>query len=1253
MGALTIISYNVKGLGNPIKRKKILLQLKHYRCQIALLQETHLTDDEHQKLKRSWADKVYYSSHCSGRKRGVAILIHRQVNFTETKVHKDREGRFILVNGLIDGIAVSFINVYAPNEDQPGFVKSLFNTIAEHSSGIVLMGGDFNCIMSQLDRQSFSTSPLSKMAKTLKSLSMETGLVDVWRSKFPKERNFTFYSNRHKSYSRIDYFFTHKAEIHRIDEINIMPITISDHAPIVLKWDIDMTPTSRQWRLNASFLNDTDFITLIKKELRYYLDMNKSPDTSPLILWDCAKAYLRGSIISYATAKKRQKLAKQQQLENKIKELEHRHKQSAEPNLLTELSTTRKELQELLSEKIEGNLRFAKQQYYEHGNRASRLLAFKLKKQQSSNIVQKLKSGNTFITKPKDIADTFATFYKELYQDVDTCPDESTIAQYLQNINVPELSDTVAKELDEPVQDWEIKQVILSLKNNKSPGPDGFINEFYKHFSDVLTPLLLDAYRYAQENKTMAPSWSDATIVVIHKEGKDSTDCNSYRPLSMLNGDLRILTAILAKRLNKIITQIIHPDQTGFIAGRHYGNNLRRLLNIISHQKEGKPVTTVISLDAQKAFDRVSWKYLILTLKRFKFGPKFVDWIRTLYASPQAAVKVNGFRSARFNLERGCRQGCPLSPLLFAISIEPLAQLIRENDGITGVLIGKEQHKISLYADDVLLYLTEPTSTIPCLKRRISEYGYFSGYKINVDKTEAMDLNSNIPLEVKQQSGFRWPREGIKYLGTCISPSLDKLFDANYGKILNTIRNDLDRWSALPISFLGRIETVRMNVLPRLLYLFQMLPISIPKSMFRELDKLISKFIWQNKRPRIKYKTLQRVKEEGGLNLPHLKYYFWAAQLKPIISWMKSDTQTRWLTIEQSMCSEPLHTLLFADASIKDISLWTKNTLSIWNKVRTSFKLPKKLSAVLSIRHIKSFTPISLDKGFTKWSNQGLLYIHQLIDSEHLMSFEQLSRRFKLQKSDFFRYLQMRSFLTTHKEWNKVLNPTPIEALLIQYQKEDGDKKLITKGYKIFVSINNDGPVRAKQGWEAEAARGIPDEMWEEACTEAHLATNSNTWREFKWKVISRYFRTPDIVSKMNPNVPSLCWRNCGSVVPNHTHVFWTCPKLQNFWDEVYGAIKQVFQVDIPRDLMVALLGIIPAQIRGRAESYLLNVLFTAALKCITIRWMKTEPPTLDIWIQKVREIFQMERITFLLRHQMQNFNARWGPAKSLIVSSA
>lgn len=287
-----------------------------------------------------------------------------------------------------------------------------------------MMGGDLNCVMSQqLDKQPKSKVPLPKMSKMLKHQSLELGLV--WRSKYPRNRDFTYYSCRHASYSRIDYFFTPKEELHRVVDIEILPITISDHSPMVLKWDLGHRLTSKQWRLNASLLNDKEFTTFINTELHFYLNTNNLPGTSPLILWDCAKAYIRGRIISYTSAKKRNMNAKQRELEDKIGELEKKHKQTASSDVFKPLNDARRELNSLLSEKIEGNLRFTNQRYYEYGNRASKLLAFQLKKQQSSNIVQKIKSSNSgFHTKPDKIAECFAEFYNSLYKNSETCFDD-------------------------------------------------------------------------------------------------------------------------------------------------------------------------------------------------------------------------------------------------------------------------------------------------------------------------------------------------------------------------------------------------------------------------------------------------------------------------------------------------------------------------------------------------------------------------------------------------------------------------------------------------------------------------------------------------------------------------------------------------------------------------------------------------------------------------------------------------------------
>lgn len=214
---------------------------------------------------------------------------------------------------------------------------------------------------------------------------------------------------------------------------------------------------------------------------------------------------------------------------------------------------------------------------------------------------------------------------------------------------------------------------------------------------------------------------------------------------------------------------------------------------------------------------------------------------------------------------------------------------IRDEEHIKGIKIDGEEHKISLYEDDVLLYLSEPQASIPCLRKIITLFGHYSGYKANVDKTQRMEIGGDFSQQTKALLSFKWPDCGINYVGITIPAHLDKLYDAN-DKVSNRIRADTDRRNILPLSLMGRVESVRMNILPKLLYPFQMLPIPIATSTFDLLNRLISRFIWQGKRPRVQLKTLQLSKESGSPAVPNLKLYYWEAQLKPLTTWLVDDS---------------------------------------------------------------------------------------------------------------------------------------------------------------------------------------------------------------------------------------------------------------------------------------------------------------------------------------------------------------------------
>lgn len=158
------------------------------------------------------------------------------------------------------------------------------------------------------------------------------------------------------------------------------------------------------------------------------------------------------------------------------------------------------------------------------------------------------------------------------------------------------------------------------------------------------------------------------------------------------------------------------------------------------HSKDN--LVIIISLDAEKPFDQVEWHYLFAVLEKLSYhtGDKFIDWIKSLYKSPTAQVLTNNTLSGPFNLQRGTRQGCSLSPLLFALTAEPLVQSIRSDPPIHGFNTLKTVNQISLYADDILRYITKPRVSWPVILDPINAFGISSRFKVNLNKSELMPV---------------------------------------------------------------------------------------------------------------------------------------------------------------------------------------------------------------------------------------------------------------------------------------------------------------------------------------------------------------------------------------------------------------------------------------------------------------------------------------------------------------------------------
>ena len=414
-------------------------------------------------------------------------------------------------------------------------------------------------------------------------------------------------------------------------------------------------------------------------------------------------------------------------------------------------------------------------------------------------------------------------------------------------------------------------------------------------------------------------------------------DCKGYRPISVLNTDYKLYATILARRMEIAMPLLIDEDQTGFIKNRQTQDNIRRALHIIERINEDQIEAIILSLDAEKAFDSVGWEFLYLVMDRFGFCRDFICCIQALYSSPTARIKINGSLSNSLTLQRGCRQGCPLSPSLFNLFIEPLAQAVRQETGLNGIFVGGEEYKIGLYTDDVLVTIKDPGLGLPLLMTMLKGYGEYSGYILNVHKTQVMVFNYTPTREIKEKYNFNWHLSHIKYLGVKLPKDLSQLFDINYKCVTQKIYDDLDGWGLLPLDFGSRIRSDKINILPRLLYLFLSLPVEVPVKQFRDWNQHIARFIWDKKRPRVKLSILQLPEERGGMALPSLKDYYVAAQLRPLVYWCNSSYVAKWKTMELSLADVPLQSLLggigLGKETSQTASQWVNFSLKIWGVV--------------------------------------------------------------------------------------------------------------------------------------------------------------------------------------------------------------------------------------------------------------------------------------------------------------------------------
>jgi hypothetical protein len=365
-------------------------------------------------------------------------------------------------------------------------------------------------------------------------------------------------------------------------------------------------------------------------------------------------------------------------------------------------------------------------------------------------------NGTTRVERdPSKVRAIVQAFWQKLFTRNDTAPAtnercETGPAQLSENAfpllheeeSVSEHYHAQAAHLTDEITPEELNTHLSKLANDKAAGPDLLPGECFKLLQDEARETLREFLNSVLRTGQTPTGWKQSNIFLIHKEG-DATDCANYRPITLCSVGYKLFASILTTRLTALVEQhtLLTDAQSVFRPHRSTTQKITQLTNLIKLAKHTKEPLHVFYIDLRKAYDSVSHEGLWTTLRAMHISDEFIALLQSMYADNTTQVITPHGLTDSINITRGLRQGCPLSPLLFVLLLEPLLQRIQRDEQCEGVPCVQGggvgvRCKALAYADDVALVAHSRDSLQRALDH-FSEFCNYHGMTIAVDRADA------------------------------------------------------------------------------------------------------------------------------------------------------------------------------------------------------------------------------------------------------------------------------------------------------------------------------------------------------------------------------------------------------------------------------------------------------------------------------------------------------------------------------------